>query len=704
MKGKNKEEFQYTIKVNKTLINKKNNGNTKNMITPIKTNNTSRKISDKIVRSTVSEKDIKNLAILDLDSNEKSPYKKYSQKTYTCKYYSKDNSYKIGNIFYDMQTNKYLKPILNSKDIQNKLVKCIISEPKSNFLSLNNNSHYNQKYLSEYQSPHIETNNAISFFKERYNINNNLLNNNNLTIKNENIKFNNIYSILKKIKTENSNCPYYFSRNDINKNKEYLNNNNNSGVNVNSYNINSVKNCEKQNKTCKQFYKKLFNHENNDNKTINLNNYRNRLIKFNSYSSLNDKYKKIINEKISYFCNILEIFFLNIIKKIYKKLISQLNKIKIRNKNKEINIYKFNSEEANTRRNTLYDSDTIKSYKNPVFDNENALKSKTFSNIYCINNIYNYNTNRFDSDIIEKSKEKQNTKIDKIDNIMKNKLDNNLKRFRTIENNNYTNYKRYKNKYFIIKQKDIDNSDNLLIYHKKNNFTKNSEHSLVKDEYKTIKLFNTKFNSIVNNDSNEKNKTINASINAKNKTRIIIIKNKKKSDGEIFKKKKLYMNFKNYTLNDINYYKNYINKYKYKKKNINNNIKIFRNINFSIIINNKIVLYKKIKINKIDHKRNNTIIYESNSNLNKRKKVYNISIHSIYRKDSSNIRKSYDNNTSYNRKRNSNNNNICKAPNYYDRNTKINKIIINCVKFLSKIIRKLFVRKYFILLRKKLNI
>ena len=84
MIGKNKEEFQYTIKVNKTLINKKNNGNTKNMITPIKANNTSntsRKISDKIARSTVSEKDIKNLAILDLDSNGKSPYKKYSQKT-----------------------------------------------------------------------------------------------------------------------------------------------------------------------------------------------------------------------------------------------------------------------------------------------------------------------------------------------------------------------------------------------------------------------------------------------------------------------------------------------------------------------------------------------------------------------------------------------------------------------------------------------
>ena len=133
-------------------------------------------------------------------------------------------------------------------------------------------------------------------------------------------------------------------------------------------------------------------------------------------------------------------------------------------------------------------------------------------------------------------------------------------------------------------------------------------------------------------------------------------------------------------------------------------MKIFKNINFSINQNNKAFLYKKIKVpHGIDHKRYNTLVYESNRHLNKRKKIYNININSTYSKDKSNIKYIYynsNNNSSYsNNKKESKLDNNC-----FDGNTRINKIIINCVKFLSKIIRKLLIKKYFNLLTKKLII
>ena len=701
MKEKNEEEqIKYTIRVNKKLINKKNNFNINNIITPKKINKSDQKINDKISRNIFYNKDINNNYMSDYDSNHKSPNENYSQKTYTCKYYSKDNSYKKGNVFYDMQINKYLKPILCSKDIQNKIMKCQIMEPIINVFSFNNdaNTHTHTKCLSEMPSPQqTQTNNTISYFKEKFNINDH----NTLDIKNENSRYNNIYSILKKIKNQNSNCQYYFSRNDLNNNKECFSSYNKNGVNINNYNINSFKLYEKKNKTYKKLFNQLINNEKNEDDEVNSFNFRNNLVKYNSHSYGKNN-RKTLNEKLSYFCNILERLFLNIIKKMYLRLINQL--IKIKNKSIENNIYKINSEEANTRRNTLYDSDTVKSHKNSIFDNEVGLKSNTISNNNYINFGY-YNTNRFDRDIIEKSKEKKHKKM--CNNTFQKNLDNSLKRYESIDNDNY-NYQRIKHKYFIIKRKEMGNSNNSLIYHKKVNYSRNIDNSVKKDKNENLNVINQKNNTnyINNSIEKEKNHTIEAKIQ-KIQKRIIIIRNKKKSIKDKLKYKKVNTCFNYYTIEDINYEKKYINKYKYEKKQINGGMHIFKNINFSIIQNNKTLLYKKIKISHgIDHKRNNTLLYESNKNLNKRKKIYNININSTYRKDKPNINYIYYH-SSINRSNSNNSNNKKESKldnNCFDGNTRINKIIINCVKFLSKIIRKLLIKKYFNLLTKKLNI
>lgn len=717
MRGKIKGESSYKIKVNKTLIHKKTICNLKNINTPKKLNNTVKKKNDLLKRNSFC-KDVKLMSNLDFNSFEKSTSNDYSQKTYTCKYLIEDNSNKKGNIFYDMQNNKYLKPILDSKDIQKKILKCHISEPLSNRYNFNkdNNKHSHKKCLSELPSPKIKE--STLFSKEKYNVNSNNNNNNNISpnvikIKNEKIINKNIYYLLNNLKiyNSNSNYPIKFLRNGLNNKKENYSCYNKIGVNSNNYNINSLTYNDKQSKTCKNFYKKKISYDSNENNSKNSFKFHNNLIKNNSNSFLNDKnIKKLLYEKIRFFCNFLEIFFLNIIKNMFKRFINNISLIE--NQNIENNIYKINSD-TNTRRNTLYDSESVRSHKNSIFDNDMNLKPNTYSNVnffslYEINKKLNNLTNRFDRDIVGHSKDKKNIEkySEKIkDYGIKNKIFNKIKRSESIENN--MNIKRNKNKYNILKKKDTSNTSNLLIYHKKVNLSKVNDKSVKIDKNKTLNKIKD------NNSKNDYNlKSLNNTntyfynilsdndeplIN-KNKTKQLILKNKIKSDYEAFKSKKLFINFKYYKIKDINYTKLYINKYKNKKHK--NHFSFCRNINFSINQKNNSNLYKKIKINKktdkISHRHNNNVINQSNTNLNKTKNIYNINIHSVYKKDDTNMKR----NLEYNNNRNKTIKHINIKYDFNDRNEKVNKIIINCAKFLTKSIRKSFVKKYFKILKK----
>ena len=141
-------------------------------------------------------------------------------------------------------------------------------------------------------------------------------------------------------------------------------------------------------------------------------------------------------------------------------------------------------------------------------------------------------------------------------------------------------------------------------------------------------------------------------------------------------------------IRDINYKIKYLNKYKNKKKiyydiplNYDNNI------NFSIIKKNKNV-YKKIKIYKLD----------KNNNSNKNKRKYYININS-YNKTDDGILLEHKNKIKINLHKTKN---IIKKENKRN-NDNVNKILINCVKLLTKIITKLYLKKKFILFKNYLK-
>ena len=140
-------------------------------------------------------------------------------------------------------------------------------------------------------------------------------------------------------------------------------------------------------------------------------------------------------------------------------------------------------------------------------------------------------------------------------------------------------------------------------------------------------------------------------------------------------------------IKDINYKIKYLYKYKDKKK-IYYDIPLScdNNINFSIIKQNKNV-YKKIKIYKLN---------KNNCNGNKRK--YYININSY---DKAEDGKLFEHNNSIkinlHKKKT-----IIKKENKRN-NDNINKILINCVKLLTKIITKLYLKRKFNLFKNYLK-
>ena len=390
-------ESIYKIKVNKKLLHKNSENNIK-----VKTPSQKIKLSPKyyLNQRNSFNKIIKNLYNFDFDTNEKEKFSKnYSQRTYTNRLFKDDITYKKGNIIYDLQNNKYLKPILDSKNFHKKIFKCQIDEDDY------------KRSLSPLISPNLKEN--------LFTINDTCK----IKKQNKNKCNKNTLYLLNNLKEFNSKFPIQFFRNSLNFSpmKNEINNKSKEKLDLNnSHNFNSLNNytikSESVSKTSKNFFRnKIYFYEND---SLNL---QNNKYKYNSKYS--NKYSIKINtlrEKLSNFCFILENFFLNIIKKNFRKFLNI-----IYNQREKMHI--INSEtHCNLKRNTFYGNETIKnSHIDDVQIKANAITNINFFNIFETNKIIKNNANAFDRDIIGHSKSKEKDKktlliFKKIDNKYKN--------------------------------------------------------------------------------------------------------------------------------------------------------------------------------------------------------------------------------------------------------------------------------------------
>lgn len=633
MNEKNKKELLIRIKVNKKNIKRKENNlkdinNRSNIYLKTQGNNSIAK------RNSFSNK-FSELHQTDLEP--KLIFRNYSQKTYNYQILNSKNINEKGNIIFEMQKNKYLKPLLYSKDIYEKILKCKIADSSFNAYHLKNEER--NKNISEDSSKKLE---EETLFKNK---------------EKNRIKKNNRF-LLNNLKEFNSNYPIKFTKNNLNGNIKYRNNAN-EALNDN-FSFNKLKSYDKIYQTCKNFYYQNITYESFNNS--------NNSFKFYSTKNRYDLYsKKINNERIGFFCRILEIFFLNIIKKNFKKLMNNLSYMSKINSNSNRSYY--------TSGKKIYNTNSAKNYKNNIFMSDSTInRTSTFSNHFNVfdnhSKVYNESTfiNKNNSEI---SKEVDNfqKRINRIriNKVMKSNSFNTKYKSDSIDNSKTFN----KRKNALLRKINCERNlpyynNNLLVYKKKNSFSKNSR------RYEIKKI-------------NKNNLPIN--INLKN-----TIESEFDSDV-IIHKQNLFIFIKCYMIKDINYKIKYHYKYKNKKK-IFYDIPLIcdKNSNFAIVKQNKNKnVYKKIKIYKLN---------KNISSGNKRKYFININSYDkteegfFEHKNSIKInlhkKKSFTVQNENKRNNNSNNDNI-------------NKILINCVKLLTKIIAKLYLKKKFNLFKNNIK-
>ena len=142
---------EYKIRVNKLLISRKstnpnkiNNLNTSEAtnsnINSNKKNNNNFNSPDPEKKSSKSLKIIKELNSIGKNSNSFYPiHRTYSENTYNCpvNLFSNRLNKEEGNIIYDFQKkNKYLRSLLNNKNLEQKLSKLSINQPFSKLLGI----------------------------------------------------------------------------------------------------------------------------------------------------------------------------------------------------------------------------------------------------------------------------------------------------------------------------------------------------------------------------------------------------------------------------------------------------------------------------------------------------------------------------------------------------------------------------------------
>ena len=520
--------------------------------------------------------------------------------------------YKDRNILEDLINNKYLQPILESQDIDEKLFNCNLKEPAKNKFNVSLIDFFNRKgkYFTNFKTPKIDMNQkrrGLSIKTHNFNNSNNYINNDILVHNNRTLENNNYNNYYNNIKLTNN----YYNNNEINL------------LNLQPYN-NNIMHCSSETKKNKDFShldnqpliyysyernKNLFKNKNktySNNKNNKINNIHYLKKENNNYNIVND-YNKINSPLTHYFKS-----------QTYSQKMNKLRHEKyINNKpnkssftNKEINIRSIGDALAeNNKYKILYEN---LEYKNNEYNNIKNIIKENNSNK---KNKYDYNKKLFDiyrgklineffrhiEKVISKYIKKNfnyfiyllhNLKpLNKIDEIFipkislgrVDKIDENKGIVRTSANLKKQKYINifYSEKKFLQKQnyliKKNINSLNLSQYNKK---SKNINKSFViNDETKIEKMSNNNISNTENKNFQER-KYINSNITIANRNSLLSINNPKK----------------NMLSNNIQIINNNstLNQYIYKKK-----IRLSKNITF-INKGNKDETNKKRLINKDD--------------------------------------------------------------------------------------------------------
>jgi len=193
-----------------------------------------------------------------------------------------DQNQKDGNILEDLINNKYLKPILDSQDIDEKLLNCNLKEPIKNTFNVSLNDFFNRKKkcLDNARTPKMKMgkDRGHKLFIKTNNFNNNNYLNNDIVIHNNRT-------------IENNNANNYY--NDIQMTNNYYNNNEINLLNFPLYNNNFVHFSSEE--------KKLKELPYNNNPLIYYSYERNKSnSKHNTYKSNNIKYVQYLNDENNY--------------------------------------------------------------------------------------------------------------------------------------------------------------------------------------------------------------------------------------------------------------------------------------------------------------------------------------------------------------------------------------------------------------------
>ena len=299
----------YKIKVNKKgsnnniykthnyIVNSNNNGSKKyhinTYIPSFQKNKLSNNFNNSSILTPYSNNFIINTKVVKCKNNSNSE-EKIRKKNLNINIFDEKN-HKDGNILEDLINNKYLKPILESQDIDEKLLNCNLKEPiKNNFnVSLNDFFNRKDKYYNNNNTPKIDINKkgkGLSIKTNNFN-NNNYINNinnvnNDITIHNRTLE-NNYYNDIKM--TNN-----YYNNNEINLlNFQSYNNNflhfSSEGIKENSYSDNNpliYYSYERNNNLLKNRNNTYINNKNNNMNNIGyLKDGNNNIIEYNKYNS-----------------------------------------------------------------------------------------------------------------------------------------------------------------------------------------------------------------------------------------------------------------------------------------------------------------------------------------------------------------------------------------------------------------------------------
>ena len=148
----------------------------------------------------LNKKNIKKVS--EEKSNNSNKYSNRDTYKKTINTFSNENRIKEGNIIEDLQNNKYLRPMLGTSNINNKLLKCQIEEPMQNIFTLSLKNYFTNNIdlpFEGYKSPEKNLNDISDESKiNSYNLKKKIqMDNNIFSPKNENY-------FLNEIKNDNS--------------------------------------------------------------------------------------------------------------------------------------------------------------------------------------------------------------------------------------------------------------------------------------------------------------------------------------------------------------------------------------------------------------------------------------------------------------------------------------------------------------------